>query len=142
MRANKIKKILILPSKFTLSEEREFQKNYKEAGLHFSKIALIISLVIVLVFLLLLSFLKLDTQASTNRQLLRVLLIVILALAILNLNYRSTQVIRSYSINLGIPIAICCITVGMLGFVPLDSGEFASNRFIAAMILTCWLRTH
>ncbi len=132
--------LLLLPRRFNdLEIEAKFQESYKRAGLQFSKISLTIGLLATILFWLILAIFQFETQASFTRQILRLLIIGILFLAILNLIHRAEQVIKAYDLNLGLPVATCCLIVGSLGFIPLDSGEFSVNRFIAAMILVCWL---
>ena len=131
---------LLLPRRFNdLEIEAKFQESYKRAGLQFSRISLTIGLLTTILFWLILAIFKFETQASSTRQILRLLVIGILFLGILNLTYRAEKVIKAYDFNLGLPVAACCLIVGSLGFIPLDSGEFSVNRFIAAMILVCWL---
>ncbi len=121
------------------SLESDFLAVYRESGLRLAKIAFAAAATMSLAFWLLLLWFPTEAQASAARQEIRLALLLVLLVAAANLHYWPDRAIRSFELSVGIPMAVGCLVVGGLGFVPLDSGDLAVNRFVVGTTLACWL---
>lgn len=129
-----------MPSQFVESAaEADFLAEFRQSGLRLAKIAFVVAAVTALAFWLVLAIAPEASQASASRQTVRLTLFVILTGAALHLHFREGEAIRSYRISVGVPMAVACSVVGLMGLLPLDSGGLGLNRFPVAMSLTCWL---
>lgn len=128
------------PSRFADSLiEAGFLLEYRESGLRFAKIAFTVGGTMALAFWLLLPLFPIEAQASAARQYVRLTLVILLLVTAASLHFHPERAIRSFEWSVGAPMAIGCLAVGSLGFVPLDSGGMAVNRIAVATTLTCWL---
>ncbi len=121
------------------SVEVDFRTVYRRSGLRLAKIAFTAAGAMTLAFWLLLIWFPTEAQASAVRQDVRLALTLVLLVAAANLHFWPERAIRSYELSVGIPMALGCLVLGSLGFVPLDSGELAVNRFVVGTTLACWL---
>lgn len=119
--------------------EADFLFGYRSSGLRFAKIAFTVAGAMSLAFWLLLPLFPIESQASAARQHVRLALVFLLLSAAVYLHFRPERAIHSFEWSVGIPMGIGCLAVGSLGFVPLDSGNFAVNRIAVATTLACWL---
>ncbi|MCD6675423.1 MAG: hybrid sensor histidine kinase/response regulator [Burkholderiaceae bacterium] len=121
------------------SVEVDFLTVYRRSGLRLAKIAFTAAGAMTLAFWLLLIWFPTEAQASAVRQDVRLALTLVLLVAAANLHFWPKRAIRSYEVSVGIPMAVGCLVLGSLGFVPLDSGDLAVNRFVVGATLACWL---
>lgn len=119
--------------------ENSFMVVYRQSGLRLAKIAFITGSGMLFTFWWLLLWFPVEVQASEPRQAVRIGLALILLAAAANLHIRPERAVRNYLLSIGIPMAIGCLIAGALGFVPLDSGNLAVNRFVVGITLACWL---
>lgn len=121
------------------SLESAFLSIYRRSGLRLAKIAFTVGAGMLLAFWLLIVLFPIEAQASIARQVARLALAMFLFLAASNLHFRPERAIRSFRLSVGVPMAVGCLVVASLGFVPLDSGALAVNRFVVGTTLACWL---
>jgi len=119
--------------------ESDFLSVYRKSGLRLAKIAFAAAAAMSLAFWLLLVWFPTEAQVSANRQDLRLALLLILIAAAANLHFWPEKAMRAFELSVGVPMAIGCLVIGALGFVPLDSGDLAVNRFVVGTTLACWL---
>src|SRR5690606_20805321 len=122
-----------------LSLESAFLSIYRRSGMRLAKIAFTVAAVMVLAFWLLLLFFPIEAQASTARQVARLALAIFLFVAAANLHFQPERASRSFRHSVGVPMAVGCLVAASLGFVPLESGDLAVNRFVVGTTLACWL---
>ncbi len=133
-------KVLRPPRRFEdFSLESAFLAIYRRSGLRLAKIAFTVAAGMLVAFWLLIVLFPIDAQASIARQLTRLALAAFLFVAAANLHFRQERAIGSFRLSVGVPMAVGCLVVASLGFVPLDSGVLAVNRFVVGTTLACWL---
>ncbi|MDT3677503.1 MAG: hybrid sensor histidine kinase/response regulator [Burkholderiaceae bacterium] len=132
--------VLRPPKRFQDPElEGDFLLGYRRSGLRFAKIAFTVAAAMALAFWVLLPLFPIESQASAARQHVRLALALLLMSAAGYLHFRPERTIRAFEWSVGVPMGVGCLAVGALGFVPLDSGDFAVNRIAVATTLACWL---
>lgn len=132
--------VLRLPRPFEdAALEEAFLSVYRRSGMRLAKIAFTVAAVMALAFWLLLLFFPTDSQVSAARQVLRLAIAIGLLGAAANLHFRPERAVRSFRLSVGLPMAFGCLVAASLGFVPLDSGNLAVNRFVVGTTLACWL---
>lgn len=119
--------------------EESFLAAYRRSGIRLATIAFTVAALMAFAFWLLLLFFPTHAQISSVRQVLRLLVAVGLLAAAVNLYLWPERAVRSFRLSVGLPMALGCLIVSSLGFVPLDSGDLAVNRFVVGTTLACWL---
>ncbi len=131
---------LKLPAAFSdQAAESRFLLEFRASGLRLAKIAFVLAAMMAFAFWLVLAVAPTANQASVTRQIVRIGLFVILASTAAYLHLYERLAIQRFRASVGLPMAVACLVVGLMGMVPLDSGDLGISRFPVAMSLTCWL---
>lgn len=119
--------------------EAEFLHQFRRAGIRFAKIAFVMTALMTLAFWGMLEISPSASQVSLWRQAVRLGIFVVAGAAAAYLHLRKGDALARYQASVALPMGVACLLAGVLGMIPLDTGELAANRFAVAMTVACWL---
>lgn len=119
--------------------EKRFHRRYLVGGLRWSRLALLLGAFLASAFWLLLVVRLPDSGFSGSRQIIR-LAIAILLLVVAAFSYLWPRIaLRHYAVVVGVPAAVACLAIGIIGLLPSDFEDQKTTRLTTAMVVACWL---
>lgn len=135
-----LEKLVLYPRIFQdPNAEALFLSEFRKSGAKFAQLAALAGAFLAISFFVLMLGAKGGGDSQGLRQIIRAGLFVFLLLTAFFLAKYSDDSYKNYSLYVGVPAAISCLVVSLLGYVPSYVDFPRSGRLAVAMTLACFL---